>query len=99
LYSGLIPEAALSTGKAKVGKSTAIETIKMTRLKLLLLCFSHQPQFYQPARCFRASGVICCCFAEAQYHRECKPWHRPRVFHGGTRRGPETLDGLSLGLF
>jgi hypothetical protein len=43
LYSGLIPETALSSEKAKVEKNTAIKTRKLTRLKLLLLflCLQH----------------------------------------------------------
>ena len=49
LYSGLIPEIALSSEKAKVEGNTAIKTRKLTRLKLLLLFLSLQPPLYKPA--------------------------------------------------
>jgi hypothetical protein len=39
----------LTGEKANVEKSTAIKTMKLTRLKLLLLFHSLQPQFCQPA--------------------------------------------------
>jgi len=49
LYSGLIPEIALSDETTKKEKNIAIKMRKRTRLKLLLLFLSLQSQFYQPA--------------------------------------------------